>query len=109
VLLVPNGALRFRPPQAAAPGSRSRSGSRPSGGNGERKREPRKSSLWTVDPRDPGKFVEHKVVTGITDGSDTELVETDLKEGDLVVVSAGSTPASPSNGNSRSTRGPRLF
>ncbi len=109
VLLVPNAALRFRPPQPPAASSRNRSGSRPPGGNGERKREPRKSSLWTVDPRDPNKFVEHKVVTGITDGSDTELVETDLKEGDLVVVSTGSATTSPSNGNSRSTRGPRLF
>jgi HlyD family secretion protein len=110
VLLVPNGALRFRPPEAGAPGERRRrrgggnasptpgasatpfGGEKP--GRGERPRV-RRVSVWTQDAKDPKKLVEHRVLPGITDGVNTELVESDLKEGQSVVVGStgGDAPA----------------
>ncbi|MBT9588131.1 efflux RND transporter periplasmic adaptor subunit [bacterium] len=106
VLQVPNSALRFKPPNApAAPRVQRTPGAKGEGDRSERK-EKRKSSLWTVDPQDPGKFVEHKVVPGITDGTNTELTETDLKEGDNVVTSAGGASQA---GQGISKRSMRMF
>ena len=104
VLLVSNSALRFKPANATpAPRPQRTPGAHK---NGEPK-EKRKSTVWTVDPKDPGQFVEHKIVTGITDGTNTEIVEGDLKEGDKVVTSASGSSTSSSKGGSR--RGMRMF
>lgn len=107
VILIPNSALRFKPPDYKPPTRRERpqqGQERPQG----RKRGTfqRKSSVYTQDAA--GKFIEHKFTPGITDGTNTEMTEGDLKEGDKVVTSAGTTSSTPSGGGSQ-RRGPRMF
>ena len=110
VILIPNSALRFRPADYKPPTRRTRdAGAGPP--MGERKKRgnfERKSSVYTQDTA--GKFVEHKFTPGITDGTNTEMTEGDLKEGDKVITSAGTTTASPSSAGGQQRRGgPRMF
>lgn len=110
VILIPNSALRFKPPDYKPPTRRERPQAgqeRPQGG--ERKKRgnfQRKSSVYTQDAS--GKFIEHKFTPGITDGANTEMTEGDLKEGDKVVTSAGNSPSTPTQGGGR-RGGPRMF
>jgi len=108
VLKVPNAALRFRPPPAmldAAKGGNGPSGPRPGGtgaaaaagagggGGGLRAgaaggrpgEAPDRRTVWTLAADKP---VPQKVKTGISDGSFTEVVEGDLKAGDVVITDA---------------------
>ena len=89
VLLVPNSALRFKPRttekksgSAVMMGPPHRMGSsktvRDEVQHGERER-----TLYVL--RD-GKPVEAKVVTGLTDGTRTEIVSGEIREGDKIVV-----------------------
>jgi HlyD family secretion protein len=97
VLRVPNAALRFRPVGAETersarpgPGTQSSSGAPGSGrGGGFRGR------VWIVGA--DGKPQAVSIQTGITDGSNTELVTGELKEQQEVIVGmAGSSPATTS-------------
>ncbi len=80
VLQVPNAALRFRPPgvespereRSARPGGGGRGGGTPSG------------RLYVLGP--DGKPAPLAVKLGIGDGTFTEVVQGDLKEGQLVIV-----------------------
>ena len=89
VLLVPNSALRFKPRttekksgSAVMMGPPHRMGSskvvRDEVQHGERER--------TIYVLRDGKPVEAKVVTGLTDGTRTEIVSGDIREGDKIVV-----------------------
>jgi len=94
VLKVPNAALRFRPPS-----------------NGEAKRGPAADvrrgegsgggRVWVPDGKGPPRAL--RVQSGLTDGTTTEIVSSELTEGTEVIVgSAGpATPIRPA--------GPRLF
>ncbi|WP_049778398.1 efflux RND transporter periplasmic adaptor subunit [Anaeromyxobacter sp. K] len=123
VLRVPNAALRFRPPpglkrpaqgaqaqEAAAPaGQGARGSARPdrSGGDGARARPDAGRTVWVLrgEAREP---VAVAVQTGITDGSSTELVSGDLREGDAVVTDAtgGAASARQGGGGGAMRRGP---
>ncbi|ACL66503.1 efflux transporter, RND family, MFP subunit [Anaeromyxobacter dehalogenans 2CP-1] len=123
VLRVPNAALRFRPPpglkrpvqgaqaqEAAAPaGQGARAAARPdrSGGDGARARPEGGRTVWVLrgEARDP---VPVAVQTGITDGSATELVSGDLREGDAVVTDAtgGAASGRQGGGGGAMRRGP---
>jgi len=94
-LLVPNAALRFRPPAPAAEGSnggimrafmprfrRSRSTPRPALGRGER------AQVWVLDG---GATMPVEVVLGETDGLHTQIVEGELASGTELVVDAVTT------------------
>ncbi|ABC82742.1 efflux RND transporter periplasmic adaptor subunit [Anaeromyxobacter dehalogenans] len=121
-LRVPNAALRFRPPpglkrpaqgaqaqEAAAPaGQGARAAARPdrSGGDGARARPDGGRTVWVLrgEARDP---VAVAVQTGITDGSATELVSGDLREGDPVVTDAtGGGASTRQGGGGAMRRGP---
>ena len=130
-LAVPNAALRFRPPAAAAAGGPSGAGSSGHHGGGGHWRGAASASAALTDPPPAGSDgkgaapppKESKTVwvmrggvepvavtvhTGLTDGSVTEIVDGDLKEGDEVVVDTlGDAGAPPSRGQSTGTR--RLF
>lgn len=90
VLLVPNAALRFKPPDdvvVKTPGAPSPSASAtasPVPG----KTSTHEQTLWTVSPSNPQKLVQTTVTVGITDGNNTELLVSSLHKGDSVVVSA---------------------
>jgi HlyD family secretion protein len=108
VLRVPNAALRFRPPAellersreggaaqggdgAAGPGDAERGGGNRRGGAaapGASPREPDRRTVWVLrGPESSPSPV--RIRTGVTDGSVTEIVEGELREGDAVVTDAG--------------------
>jgi HlyD family secretion protein len=100
VLMVPNSALRFRPAnhvsEASTPAAKASPG----------RLGKRTSTVYTLSPDDPSQTVPHRVVPGLTDGSHTELLESDLKPGDLVVTGSTQATATPT-ANRR--RGPPPF
>lgn len=90
VLRVPNAALRFRPP----PDLLAQSGAAPGGGNrsksaaGEGTRQPSTPDRRTVWVLREEKPVPVRIRTGISDGSFTEVVEGEIKAGDVVITDA---------------------
>lgn len=106
VLMVPNAALRFRPaddanvaegppPSAEAPS--------PGPGASPSRRGPRRVTIYTLDPADPTRLLPHRVVPGLTDGVNTELVESDLQAGQQVLTGTARPSASTSSSASAST------
>lgn len=85
VLKIANAALRFRPPSdeksalAARQPSGGKGSGRPGGGTGK---------LWTVGAN--GKPTTIEVKTGINDGNQTELLDSDLAEGREFIVGTAS-------------------
>lgn len=77
VLAVPNSAFRFRPDALPATPARANRG----------------PVVWRVEA---GKLAPVSVQIGITDGSRTEIVGGDLKEGDVLAVSASTASAAKS-------------
>ena len=84
VLLAPNAALRFRPAGAAAETTRQRPGAGP---------EKAPGPTGTVYVLDQGSPRAIRVGIGITDGRNTEIVSSELKDGDQVVVGTVEAPA----------------
>ncbi len=121
VLLVPNGALRFKPAEAvdrkAENGQKPAStaamtpgmgagmgGGAPDKGPGDKKGKKRDGQSGTVYVLDGGAIRPVSVHLGITDNRNTEIVGGELKEGDRVVTGENST------GNSKpSSVGMRMF
>jgi HlyD family secretion protein len=129
VLLVPNGALRFKPADAAEKkaenGQKSAStapGTKPPGGAtmgagmdgggmagkgpGEKKGKKRDGQSGTVHVLDGDEIRAVSVQLGITDNRNTEIVGGDLKEGDRVVTGEN---ASGSGSGKPSSVGMRMF
>jgi len=115
ILMVPNAALRFRPADDASVAEKpSPSAQSPSPGPGASpsRRGPRKVTLYTLDPADPARLLPHRVVPGVTDGMNTELVESDLQAGQQVITGTAQPSASTASSASaspprrRSPRGP---
>lgn len=127
VLLLPNAALRFRPPASASAGNDGPSWSKRgspgagaaqkagasaaarSGGGAARARGKRPKLVFVLGA--DGKPRRVVVRTGISDGSRTELVSGQLKAGDPVIVGIGTGSAGgaqPAGGapQSKRRRGP---
>jgi HlyD family secretion protein len=98
VLKIPNAALRFRPQSPATP--EARPAAQPRAPHGEGPREKGQSKAWIVGP--DGKPAAVPVTVGITDGTFTEVVDGDLKEGQELIVGSTERPARPPSS------GPRL-
>lgn len=96
VLKVANAALRFKPDNSPKV---SDGGTPPQGA--PQGRGKRQSRVWVVD--EAGKPKAVPVQTGITDGTATEIVDSELAEGAEVIVGAttAAKPATPG--------GPRMF
>jgi HlyD family secretion protein len=125
VLTVPNAALRFRPElsdedreqlresiQARRGGSSSERGDRQRSQRPEGNAAADRQTVWVLTA--DKKLEPRRVRTGLTDGRVTEVVESDLREGDTVVTgqTGGETAerqqqsgSSPLSGGR--TRGPR--
>ncbi len=88
---------------AAAGGSRGSSGAgrRSAGAPGEgappREREPDRRTVWVLRGDVPGP-TPVRIRTGVSDGSTTEVLEGDLREGDLVVTDAAGGSERPQGG-----------
>ncbi|MBI4081933.1 MAG: efflux RND transporter periplasmic adaptor subunit [Candidatus Lambdaproteobacteria bacterium] len=99
VRTIANAALRFRPPAALLAGRNAANGSdgaaakggagapRPSAERGDRR------TLWVLKDR---QVQPVPVQIGLTDGTRTEIVRGDLKEGDAVVTDVTGLTAAPS-------------
>ncbi len=118
-LMIPNAALRFRPPDLkgqqrpqgdgavrAAPGP-------PVGGGAPGSRGDRKGgdgqTIWVMgDSKTPQPVI---VRLGITDGSFSEVIRGELKEGQQVIVGVVSKDVAAGGGGTQppGQRGPRLF
>jgi HlyD family secretion protein len=130
VIRVPNAALRFRPPAdlqgggrrggsgaaAGAPGAQGAqaAAARPQGGpagpggpGGGRRADGEAGSdrrtVWVLHGEKPEAV---RLRTGVSDGSTTEVVEGDLREGDAAVtdVSGGASGGAPGGGGPRAPR-----
>lgn len=88
-LTVPNAALRWDPPSAAAPTP----GAPAAGGNGRPgvAGQSQTPGVWVL--RDSG-LTRVEVTPGVSDGTQTAIQSPDLREGDMVVVgeATGSSP-----------------
>jgi HlyD family secretion protein len=98
VLQIPNGALRFRPENAGGAERRAATpGAGGAEGQGRRRRErsddespSAERTIWVLVNGAPQP---RKVTLGISDGRNTEVASTELKEGENVIVSAGGANA----------------
>ena len=90
VLRIPNAALRFRPPVKPGEGSTAREGGAGAGG----------PAVWVLQKGSPKRV---PVTLGLSDGTWTELVRGDIREGEDVITEAVVKPrrAAPA--------GPRMF
>jgi len=115
VMLVPNAALRFKPKlDDAANGTASNTNGNTSNeprGNKKKMSESTRSAgelgrgkLYVLQD---GKPQIRQVRVGITDGKLTEIVSSELKPGDKVIV--GETQADSKATSGSTTRGPRMF
>jgi HlyD family secretion protein len=118
VLRVPNAALRFRPPpemldgegggRGAGGGARAagRGGRRTAGAGSAATEAPDRKTVWVMRDDKPAPV---SIRSGLTDGSLTEVLEGELREGDRVIVGAsgGTNPAARDGGGPGSFR--RIF
>jgi HlyD family secretion protein len=95
-LLVPNGALRFRPADAA----KTLRGDKPRGEG----RKDNAAPMGTVYVLQNGQPKAVRIAVGITDNRMTEVLGGELKEGDTVIVEDRQPPAKVNSGT-----GMRLF
>ncbi|MCZ7625795.1 MAG: hypothetical protein M5R38_08080 [Candidatus Methylomirabilis sp.] len=105
VLKIPNAALRFRPPdlkqqQASKEGTvrATASGGGLKGGGGQ--------TVWVLGSDKQPRPVP--VTLGITDGSASELLQGDVKEGDEVIIGVASKEAAGGPAQPFGQRGPRF-
>jgi HlyD family secretion protein len=90
-LKIPNAALRFRPPGSASP--EARLASRPQSPHAGGPREKGASKVWILGA--DGKPAPVPLAIGITDGTFTEVLDGDLKEGQELIVGGSDRPARP--------------
>src|SRR6266542_1127570 len=123
VLRVPNAGLRFRPsPELLATQKRNEPGGAPAaggagnggaaapragqapgqgrrdaaGGEAGGGREPDRRTVWVLRAEQPAPV---RIRTGVSDGSTTEVIEGDLRDGDAVVTDAAGPGAGAAGGS----------
>ncbi|TSA00013.1 MAG: efflux RND transporter periplasmic adaptor subunit [Deltaproteobacteria bacterium] len=89
VLKIPNAAIRYRP----ADKSKDAGGAAATG----KKKEPMGQRVYVIGKDGKPKAVPIK--TGVSDGANTELIEGNLKEGDLLITGEASKGSSSSGGS----------
>jgi HlyD family secretion protein len=102
---LPNAALRFRLDEGTA-GRGPRDAGAGAGGGERKQRDPAMRAVWVL--RADGNPERAMVKAGLTDGSFTEVLEGDVKEGDLVITdkpSDGSAPKSAPPGGGQGGMG----
>jgi len=96
-LKIPNAALRFRPESAkregGKPGPSQKAGQQVKSGEGDQGRPGR---VWVASPE--GKPTSVSITLGITDGTFSEVIKGDLREGtEIIVEQTSGKKASPPN------------
>jgi len=94
-----NAALRFKPsPEMLTPGTKPADAAKPAA-HGRRDAAGSSRTLWVLRNNTPQQV---SVKLGITDGAHTQLLDSNLREGDLVITDvAGSSGAARSGGGQR--------
>ena len=87
ILKIPNAAIRYRPVDKSKESA---------GGTAGRKKEPLGQRVYTIGKKKNPVAVPVK--TGVSNGSYTELLEGNLKEGDVVITGEASKGSSGSGG-----------
>jgi HlyD family secretion protein len=116
VVRIPNAALRFHPPAdlqaprgggagSGAAGGRGGAGA-PGGRRGDGADGPDRRTVWVLRGPKPEPV---RIRPGVSDGSLTEVLEGDLREGDAVVTEAAGGDARPGGGGGGGPRPPRIF
>ncbi len=95
VLLIPNTALRFKPDEKSKI-----EGEAPKSDN------PKAKTVYTLKKGGRGTIIPHSAVTVLSDGTNTEITDTDITEGDLLVTG---TTDPPKRMPGRRRRGPGPF
>jgi HlyD family secretion protein len=112
-LSVPNAALRFHLPSASASASASGAAGGAPRQHGHRPQSDDAAEAKSIYVLRGGEPTSVQIHTGLTDGTQTEVIDGDLKEGDQVVVDAtgGDTPAAaaPAQGAGGPPQMRRLF
>src|SRR5262249_44379049 len=86
VLRIPNAALRFHPsPELLARIQRGKRGEREGAGKNPESVRPDRRMVWVLREETPEPV---SLTAGISDGTVTEVVKGNLREGDLVVTDA---------------------
>jgi len=108
VLKLPNAAIRFRPPDSGSVGSRANETARKGGTQEEGNRSGGKgwTRVWTLSP--DGRLAPVWVRLGLSDGTFTEILEGQAREGqELVVESLSKASEAPRLGFPGMMRGIR--
>ncbi|HEX5964314.1 MAG TPA: efflux RND transporter periplasmic adaptor subunit [Pyrinomonadaceae bacterium] len=119
VLKVPNSALRFTPQDATRQRTRSANGAQSEGGQGQGQRRQRQQGdnnnfapasapvlagqtriVWVLGQNNQPE--RRRIKVGLSDGVATEVVEGDLKEGDMVITGQTISGSSASSQNNQS-------
>lgn len=99
ILMIPNAALRYRPESEKAKAAGGREESKGKEAPGQR--------VYRLGK--DGKPVRVPVKTGVSNGTFTEVLQGDLKEGDLLVTAEASKGTAPRSGGSMTTGPPGGF
>jgi len=97
VLRITNAATRFRFTDRSAPAGAGTAAGAKAGGGASEKKGP---AVWVLENGKPKRIA---ITPGISDGTYTEIVSGDLKEGQQVIVE------SLKKTNTPTTSGPRMF
>jgi HlyD family secretion protein len=99
VLRIPDAALRFKPLERARPAGKPRTGAEPAAPGGAPGTGPgpgaRGPSVWILENGQPKRI---PVKIGFSDGTYTELVSGDLKEGEPLITESLVKPAGQTSG-----------
>ncbi len=108
VVKIPNSALRFTPPASDLPPPPAGEAPAAPKPGGRRERKPPEAKVWITGPTG---LTSVTVTAGATDGTFTQLVKGDVKEGQEVIVGlqiegsdAMTNPFSPRLGGGRGPR-----
>ena len=116
VVAVPNKALRFRPagaqaswPKRPANGAARPGGEARQGGEVERPREAtpgRRGMVWVLRDGEPAPV---RLRVGLTDGQNTEVIQGDLHDGDLIITGSSAGGGEAPQRNRRRHGPPRVL
>ena len=95
VLLIPNTALRFKPEEKSK-----------IDGEVPKSDDPKAKTVYTLKKGARGVITPHTAIPVMSDGTNTEITDTDIQEGDLIVTG---TTDPPKKMTGRRRRGPGPF
>lgn len=110
VALIPNGALRFKPEDDSAitnPESKEDINAAAEKKSDKAKdQQDNQKVIFILDRQDPNKIERHMVETGLTDGTNTQVIKSDLPEGARIVTGSATGKPKTESGKRNRRGGP---